>query len=718
VHRHISVTYAIHNQLLFGGVFAVMPLINRELSMLAFNERVLAQCELPWVPPLERLRYLTIVSSNLDEFFEVRIAELNGKLDALEAAGSAEAKTLRADLERVAVHAHALIEKKYRILNTEVLPTLAENGIHLVRGENVTATQKLWIKATFKREVAPVLTPIGLDPSHPFPTVANKGLHYIVELKSKRKADKHSVAIVKVPRSLPRALEIPRSANARALSAAKPSRSFVLLSTVIQSELQSLFPGREIVSLSQFRLTRDSDLWVDEDEMTDLRQALAGQLKRRPFGKEVRLEINADASDSVLSLLRTHFKLEAHEVYRMNGPVNLARLQSLAEIADTPALRFTPFVPGASQVHLTPETYFSVLKRGDVLLHHPYQSFDTVVQFMRSAVNDPNVIAIKQTIYRTGSKSELMELLLEAVRRGKEVTVVLELKARFDEETNINWADKFEQAGAHVVYGIVGLKTHAKMALVLRREGNAIRGYAHVGTGNYNPGTARFYTDFGVLTANLAITKEVAAIFHYLTSLSQPPVLKHLWWAPHSLRKNIVAAIDKERAAAAAGKPARIIAKVNALTDEDVIASLYDAAKAGVKIDLIVRGACCLAPQLPEWSQNVTVRSIVGRFLEHSRIYYFENDGDPNVLISSADWMSRNLDRRVEVAIPILDPVLRQRVIEEGLLIALRDNTQAWQLEKSGAYRLLRPLRNAPPIAAQAQLASQWGQRIPSEHGE
>ncbi len=695
----------------------MMPLINRELSMLAFNERVLAQCELPWVPALERLRYLTIVSSNLDEFFEVRIAELNGKLDALEAARSAEAKTLRSDLERVAVHAHALIEKKYRLLNTQVLPTLAEHGIHLLRGENITLPQKRWIEATFRREVAPVLTPIGLDPSHPFPTVANKGLHYIVELKSKRKADKHSVAIVKVPRSLPRVLEIP-TAKSAANGSSAAARYFVLLSTIIQSQLQSLFPGREVVSLSQFRLTRDSDLWVDEDEMTDLRQALAGQLKRRPFGKEVRLEINADASEFVLQLLSEHFKLEPHELYRADGPVNLARLQALAEVADTPSLRFPPFVPGATQRALTHDNYVAELKRGDVLLHHPYQSFDTVVQFIRAAVNDPSVIAIKQTVYRTGSKSELMDLLLEAVRRGKEVTVVLELKARFDEETNINWADKFEHAGAHVVYGVVGLKTHAKMALVLRREGNAIKSYAHVGTGNYNPGTARFYTDFGVLTANVGVTKDVAAIFHHLTSLSQPPVLKHLWWAPHTMRKNIVAAIDKERAAAVAGKPARIMAKVNALTDEGVIASLYEAAKAGVKIDLIVRGACCLAPQLKGWSENVTVRSLVGRFLEHSRIYYFENGGNPDVLISSADWMSRNLDRRIEVALPILDQTLKQRVIQEGLLDALRDNTQAWQLEKSGAYRLLRPIKNEAAFGVQSHLANSWGQRIPSEHGE
>ncbi|TAG76938.1 MAG: polyphosphate kinase 1 [Betaproteobacteria bacterium] len=689
--------------------------------MLAFNERVLAQCEMPWVPALERLRYLTIVSSNLDEFFEVRIAELNGKLDALEAAQSPDAKKLRLELERVAVHAHALIDKKYRLLNAHILPTLAQHGIELIRGETVSTAQKHWIEATFKREVAPVLTPIGLDPAHPFPTVANKGLHYIVELKSKRGADKHSVAIVKVPRSLPRVMEVPldRSSAARARkSTVSASRHFVLLSSIIQSELQRLFPGREVVSISQFRLTRDSDLWVDEDEMTDLRQALAGQLKRRPFGKEVRLEINADASEQVLQLLRTHFKLEAHEVYRADGPVNLARLQSLAEAADTPSLRFPPFVPGVSQAPLTTENYASELKRGDVLLHHPYQSFDTVVQFIRAAVNDPKVIAIKQTIYRTGSKSELMDLLLEAVRRGKEVTVVLELKARFDEETNINWADKFEHAGAHVVYGVVGLKTHAKMALILRREGNAIKGYAHVGTGNYNPSTARFYTDFGVLTANIAVTKDVAAIFHHLTSLSQPPVLKHLWWAPHSMRRNIIAAIDKERSNVLSGKPARVMAKVNALTDEGVIASLYEAAQAGVKIDLIVRGACCLAPQLRGWSENITVRSLVGRFLEHSRIYYFENDGNPDVLISSADWMSRNLDRRIEVALPILDPILKQRVVQEGLLDCLQDNSQAWQLEKSGAYRLLRPLQNEVALSAQSSLAEKWGQVIPKESGE
>ena len=680
----------------------MMPTINRELSMLAFNERVLAQCELPWVPALERLRYLTIVSSNLDEFFEVRIAEQKERLKALDSQHSVEAVPLRESLELVASHARALVERKYRLLNTQILPTLRESGIDLVSGADLSPAQRRWVKATFAREIAPVLTPIGLDPSHPFPAVANKGLHFIVELRSKRGAGKSSIAIVKVPRSLPRLFEIKDKIPGN-------RRSFILLSTLIETELASLFPGREVVSDSQFRVTRDSDLWVDEQEMTNLRQALAGELRRRPYGRAVRLEINADCSNSIMALLCTHFKLDSHEVYRVDGPVNLARLQALAEAADHPLLRFAPFSPGASLAVADESRMFAELKQRDILLHHPYQSFEPVVQFLRCAVEDPNVIAIKQTIYRTGSKSALMELLLEAVRRGKEVTVVLELKARFDEETNINWADKFEQAGAHVVYGLVGLKTHAKMALVLRKEGNTIRTYAHIGTGNYNPSTARFYTDFGLLTANAEIGKDVAAIFHHLTSLSQPPRLKHLWWAPHTMKTNLLAAIRAEARAASAGKPALIMAKINALTDEAVMAALCEASQAGVRVQLIVRGACCLRPDVDDSTKNIHVRSIVGRFLEHSRIYYFENGGKPNVYISSADWMSRNLDRRVEVATPILDGALRARVIDEGLHIALRDNTQAWQLERSGAYRLLRTVARQKPVAAQQELAAKLG---------
>ena len=683
----------------------MIPLINRELSMLAFNERVLAQCELPWVPTLERLRYLTIVSSNLDEFFEVRIAEQKERLKALTAQRSSEARSLRQSLLDVADRVRLLVARQYRLLDQQILPTLRDAGIDLVGGRELTPAQRRWVKATFAREIAPVLTPIGLDPAHPFPAVANKGLHFIVELRTRRGAGKTSVAIVKVPRTLPRLFEIGGASD----RGGKPGRrSFILLSTLIETELASLFPGRDVVSDSQFRVTRDSDLWVDEQEMTNLRHALAGELRRRPYGRAVRLEINADCSPSISALLTQHFRLEAHEVYPVDGPVNLVRLQALAEAVENPELRFPPFTPGPPQPELPDERVFAELRQRDVLLHHPYQSFAPVVQFIRCAVEDPNVIAIRQTIYRTGSKSVLMDLLLEAVRRGKEVTVVLELKARFDEETNINWADKLEQAGAHVVYGLVGLKTHAKMALVLRREGNAIRHYAHIGTGNYNPNTARFYTDFGLLTAHREMVGDVAAIFHHLTSLSQPPRLKHLWWAPHTMKNNLLAAIAAEARAAKAGKPARIMARVNALTDEAVMTALCAASEAGVAIDLIVRGACCLRPNVEGQTTRLRVRSIIGRFLEHSRVYYFENGGDPKVYISSADWMSRNLDRRVEVAAPVLDPALKARVIDEGLAIGLSDNCQAWQLEQSGAYRLLRPARQKP-ASAQQTLASRLG---------
>lgn len=683
----------------------MIPLINRELSMLAFNERVLAQCELPWVPTLERLRYLTIVSSNLDEFFEVRIAEQKERLKALTAQRSSEARSLRQSLLDVADRVRLLVARQYRLLDQQILPTLRDAGIDLVGGRELTPAQRRWVKATFAREIAPVLTPIGLDPAHPFPAVANKGLHFIVELRTRRGAGKTSVAIVKVPRTLPRLFEIGGASD----RGGKPGRrSFILLSTLIETELASLFPGRDVVSDSQFRVTRDSDLWVDEQEMTNLRHALAGELRRRPYGRAVRLEINADCSPSISALLTQHFRLEAHEVYPVDGPVNLVRLQALAEAVENPELRFPPFTPGPPQPELPDERVFAELRQRDVLLHHPYQSFAPVVQFIRCAVEDPNVIAIRQTIYRTGSKSVLMDLLLEAVRRGKEVTVVLELKARFDEETNINWADKLEQAGAHVVYGLVGLKTHAKMALVLRREGNAIRHYAHIGTGNYNPNTARFYTDFGLLTAHREMVGDVAAIFHHLTSLSQPPRLKHLWWAPHTMKNNLLAAIAAEARAAKAGKPARIMARVNALTDEAVMTALCAASEAGVAIDLVVRGACCLRPNVEGQTTRLRVRSIIGRFLEHSRVYYFENGGDPKVYISSADWMSRNLDRRVEVAAPVLDPALKARVIDEGLAIGLSDNCQAWQLEQSGAYRLLRPARQKP-ASAQQTLASRLG---------
>lgn len=683
----------------------MIPLINRELSMLAFNERVLAQCELPWVPTLERLRYLTIVSSNLDEFFEVRIAEQKERLKALTAQRSSEARSLRQSLLDVADRVRLLVARQYRLLDQQILPTLRDAGIDLVGGRELTPAQRRWVKATFAREIAPVLTPIGLDPAHPFPAVANKGLHFIVELRTRRGAGKTSVAIVKVPRTLPRLFEIGGASD----RGGKPGRrSFILLSTLIETELASLFPGRDVVSDSQFRVTRDSDLWVDEQEMTNLRHALAGELRRRPYGRAVRLEINADCSPSISALLTQHFRLEAHEVYPVDGPVNLVRLQALAEAVENPELRFPPFTPGPPQPELPDERVFAELRQRDVLLHHPYQSFAPVVQFIRCAVEDPNVIAIRQTIYRTGSKSVLMDLLLEAVRRGKEVTVVLELKARFDEETNINWADKLEQAGAHVVYGLVGLKTHAKMALILRREGNAIRHYAHIGTGNYNPNTARFYTDFGLLTAHREMVGDVAAIFHHLTSLSQPPRLKHLWWAPHTMKNNLLTAIAAEARAAKAGKPARIMARVNALTDEAVMTALCAASEAGVAIDLIVRGACCLRPNVEGQTTRLRVRSIIGRFLEHSRVYYFENGGDPKVYISSADWMSRNLDRRVEVAAPVLDPALKARVIDEGLAIGLSDNCQAWQLQQSGAYRLLRPARQKP-ASAQQTLASRLG---------
>jgi polyphosphate kinase len=676
--------------------------LDRELSQLTFNRRVLAQAEDQTIPLLERLRYLCIVSNNLDEFFEVRVASLLAK------GALAVDPALTATLARISDECHGLVKQQYEILNTEVLPQLQAKGVHLVRHTDRNEAQRAWVKEYFEQQVRPLLTPIGLDPAHPFPQVVNKSLNFIISLSGKDAFGRGTaIAIVKAPRVLPRVIRIPDHLS-------KGGPSFCLLSSIIHSHIEDLFTGRDVIAYSQFRVTRDSDLWVDEDEVKNLRQALKGELQGRQFGTAVRLEVARNCPPELSQFLLDQFCLDRSRLYAVDGPVNLVRLAELIDYVEQPGLRFESFIPGVQKTANT--DIFEQLRKRDILLHHPFQSFQTVVDFICMAAQDPQVVAIKQTIYRTGMNSELMDALMTAARMGKEVTVILELKARFDEEANINWADKLEQAGAQVVYGIVGLKTHAKVALVIRREepdaegkGGGLQFYAHLGTGNYHLTTTRLYTDFGLLTAHQQIGQEVNEVFIHLTSLTKPHKLTHLWLAPFALQDEIIKAIRNEAKLARAGRGGRIIVKVNALVDESVIRALYAASCDGVKIDLIVRGACTLRPGVPGLSENIKVRSIIGRFLEHSRIYYFRNDLAHDVYLASADWMTRNLFRRIEVAFPVLDKALKRRVIEEGLNPYLKDNSNAWELDADGRYLRRKARGKQLGFSAQRYLMQRLG---------
>jgi polyphosphate kinase len=656
-----------------------LQLLNRERSILQFNRRVLAQAQRADVPLLERLRYITIVSSNLDEFFEVRVA------DIIEATRRPESGVTRHDLASVAQAAHELIDEQYALFNHVVMPALHGVGIVVLNHAERSAAQRQWVQRFFETQVRPLLVPVSLDPSHPFPLVANKSLNFIARLGGRDAFGRANlIAIVKVPRVLPRVIRLPDAL-------CPGQQGFVLLTSVIRAHLDEMFPGRTVESFSQFRVTRDSDLEVDEDDVTNLRQALRTGLTTRHFGQAIRLEVVATCPPELYGFLLEQFALPEVALYRVNGPVNLVRLNQLIDQADGGELRFPRFEPQWPQGRLRRErSIFEQLREGDVLLHHPYESFEPVVQFLREAVHDPDVLAIKQTIYRTGAKSVLMDLLLEAARAGKEVLAVVELKARFDEEANINWAERLEAVGAQVVYGIVGLKTHAKLLLVTRREGTRLRRYAHLSTGNYNPRTARLYTDMGYLTAAAGLTADADRVFLQLASQTRVLAPRHLVTAPFALHRRLLRHIGQVVAAARAGQPARIVAKVNALTDPALIEALVEASQAGARIDLIVRGACMLPPGLPGQTENIRVRSVVGRFLEHTRILYFSwgaGDDDEVLYLTSADWMSRNMFRRIEVAWPVRDPALRQRVIDEGLVPCLHDERDAWLLDGSGRYR-------------------------------
>jgi polyphosphate kinase len=681
---------------------AVAP-ISRELSLLDFNRRVLALAEDPDVPLLERLRFLCIVGSNLDEYFEIRMAGVKEQLRAKVPPPGMTLVELRDMSIRMADDARALVAQQYRVLNQQVLPALADAGVRLIRRTEFSRKEGEWATRFFTQEVRPLLTPIGLDSAHPFPQVVNKSLNFVVELSGADAFGRESgIAIVKAPRVLPRIIRIPPAV-------AGDDHAFVMLSSILHAHLHEMFPGRKVVGYSQFRVTRDADLWIDEEEVKNLRQALQGELPQRQFGSAVRLEVAAECPVPLAQFLLGQFGLNEADLYRCDGPVNIARLSSLVDQVDIPSLKYEPFVPGLPKGLDDDEDILAAVRAGDILLHHPYQSFEPVVEFIRSAADDASVVAIKQTVYRTGVSSVLMEALIEAARRGKEVTVVVELMARFDEEANINWAERLERAGAQVVYGVFGLKTHAKLALVIRRESDA-RGraklvpYAHLGTGNYHPRTTGLYTDFGLLTADPAICSDVNEVFLHITSLARAGRMKRLLLAPFTMHRRVLELVRRETRNAREGKPARIIAKMNALVEEGVIRALYAASAAGVEIDLIVRGACSLRPGVPGVSENIRVRSILGRFLEHHRVWYFENAGEPDVWLSSADWMGRNLFRRVEVAFPVRDPALRKRVIDEGLKAYLADNREAWELDAEGRWSRVKPRARSKTRAAQAAL--------------
>ena len=651
----------------------------RELSLLAFNRRVLAQARDEGVPLLERLRFLCIVSSNLDEFFEVRMAWLKkeGQLNphALLDNGTTPAETMAA----AAAEAKKLIQEQYELFNQELIPALRQEGIFFYPRRQWTEQQRAWIESYFDRELLPILTPLGLDPAHPFPRLLNKSLNFVVSLSGKDAFGRASgMAVVQAPRILPRVVKLPEGLG--------EGHGFVLLSSILHAYVHKLFPGMDVEGCYQFRLTRNSELTVDEEDLTNLRAAVQTELRERQYGDEVRLEVADNCPPHVAEFLLAQCNLSPNELYQVVGPVNLVRLMAVPDMVDRPDLKFAPFSPGLPKDVRKDQPMPEVLKQHDVLLHHPYQSIAPTVRFIQEAAADPDVVAIKMTIYRTGTHSDLARALIAAANAGKQVTVVVELMARFDEENNVNWARRLESAGAHVVYGVFGYKVHAKMALVIRREGGYLKRYAHLGTGNYHQGTSRIYTDFGLLTADEAITADVNAIFMEITGLGQPTRLNKLYQSPFTLSPMLLERIADETAEARAGRPARIIAKMNSLIEPGIIRALYEASRAGVQIDLIVRGMCTLRPGVPGLSENIRVRSIIGRLLEHSRVFYFHSGGREELFIASADWMGRNFFRRIEICTPVENPAIKQRIMREALTFALADNRKAWLMQPDGSY--------------------------------
>ncbi len=674
--------------------------INRELSLLEFNSRVLQQAKDPSIPLLERLKFLCISGSNLDEFFEIRVAGLMQKAASESVQAGPDNMSPAEALRQISGQAHALVAEQYRVLNEVLLPALEQEQIRFVKRGDWNSKQADWVRDYFEDELAPVLSPLGLDPAHPFPRILNKSLNFIVSLKGKDAFGRNSgMAIVQAPRALPRLIRLPRECDSG-------PHDFVFLSSIIHAHVDDLFPGMKVKGCYQFRVTRNSDLFVDEEEVEDLLRAVEGELSSRRYGDEVRLEVADNCPAEVADFLLAQFELKSDDLFMDNGPVNLNRLMALPDLVDRPDLKFPSFTPSLPPRLARAGNIFQAIAKGDLLLHHPFESFVPVIDFLRQAAADPQVLAIKQTLYRTGPDSAVVDALVDAARAGKEVTVVVELRARFDEEANIALANRLQEAGAHVVYGVVGYKTHAKMLLVIRREGGKLRHYVHLGTGNYHARTARLYTDYGLLTCREEIGEDVHHIFLQLTSLGRSSKLNKLLQSPFTLHSGILERIERETELAEQGRPGRIIAKMNAVVEKQVIRALYRASQAGVKIDLIVRGVCCLRPGVPGVSDNIRVRSIVGRFLEHTRVFYFHNDGKEEVFGSSADWMDRNLHHRVETCFPIEEKSLRERVLTE-LNYYLADNVQAWELQSDGTYRRLEPAPGEPARSAQATLLAE-----------
>ncbi len=660
------------------GLPAAELFLNRELSALDFCERVLSQARDASLPLLERVRFLAISSSNLDEFFEIRVAGLKQRVELGISKPAADGLSPIRQLELISIRAHALVNEQYRVLNEVIRPALINEGLGLAAADNTTPPVQAWMSAYFEREVEPVLTPLALDPSRPFPRIQNKSLNFIVRLAGSDAFGREtSLAVVQVPRSLPRVIRVDAAIDG--------SPSLALLSRVIQVNIERLFEGVEVTGCWQFRVTRNSDLYVDDEEVDDLLRAVEGELAHRRYGAAVRLETSHDCPPDLVDFLRGHFALEEADVYAVNGPVNLHRLISLHDLLERPELKFVDFSPSLPARAAAQTDLFAAMRDRAMLLHHPFQSFQPVTDLLRQAAVDPRVLAIKMTLYRAGADSMIVDSLIDAARQGKDVTVIVELRARFDEAANIELATRLQESGVHVMYGVVGYKTHAKLTMVVRREDGRLKRYCHLGTGNYHVRTARTYTDYGLFTADEEIGEDLHDLFLQMTGLTRATTLRKLWQAPFTLHDSLIRGIERETAHAAAGRPARIIAKMNALIETGVIEALYRASRAGVKCELIVRGICALRPGLEGVSENITVRSIVGRFLEHSRVVWFANGGEEEMLCSSADWMERNFFRRIEVAFPVERRRHRRRIFEE-LEAYLRDDVNAWALDAEGRW--------------------------------
>jgi len=674
--------------------FTPAQFINRELSWLEFNERVLEEAQDPKNPLLERLKFFCIVSSNLDEFFEVRVAGLKQQMESAVVERSTDGLTASEAFGEITHRVRGMVADQYKCWREELMPSLAKGGIRILDIPELTDADLKWLQEYYQTKVRPILTPLAIDPAHPFPQLLNKSLNLIVRLEMARNHEvlKH-LAVVQMPRILPRMVALPRSDG---------RRDYVYLNRLIGHFLSDLFPGTSIVGYWPFRVTRNSELYIDEEETANLLKAVENELHNRRKGDAVRLEVERACPAFIQDALLKTLRLTQDDLYLIDGPLNPTRLLTLYEGDHSPELRDPPFIaPTTAALRDRPDIFAAVRER-DILLHHPYENFNSVVSFLEQAASDPDVLAIKQTLYRTGGDRRIVGALENAVRNGKQVTAVVELRARFDEANNIQWARDLEESGVHVVYGLVGYKIHAKSTMVVRREWYDIRRYLHLASGNYNPTTARQYTDLGVLTCRPELSEDVTNLFNLLTGICQFQPMKKLLVAPFDLHQRLLSFIEAETANARLGLPARIIAKINSLAERQVIEALYRASQAGVKIDLIVRGICCLRPGLKGVSENITIRSIVDRFLEHSRIYYFENACQPRVFIGSADWLPRNFFRRIEVMFPVEDGVLRERVIREILGITLADNVKARGLKADGSYRRLAPSKGEQPHRSQA----------------